>query len=379
MMSKRKRQAASWLLIMFLLIFLTACSSKTSLDVEPQKSASATAAAKPAKTPKSSKSTKKAPQEVSGEAVKPPSESPIPEEPQPVIEAAPTAEPQVQVVALPESAPETQIADLNKTMYATRDLNVRAGDNKNTSLIGSLTTGQEVIVTGQSNSSGWYRIDYNGQAGFVSNKYLQIEKSNPQPVQPMEQQQALQQPAQGYFNTNSKPGSVQQILNSASLNPSKSGYEPLDAFLASLLSQLYNDSASTYEKVKVCYDYLIQNCNYGMNERIFDYIEDYFFGGYAEEVSAYGILLGHVGVCDDYSAAFTVMTRQIGLDCRVVGGQTSKAGGGYTGHAWCVITINGTEYIFDPQVEDNIAKGGAVQYYRFCKRYDEVPDKYILQ
>ena len=33
--------------------------------------------------------------------------------------------------------------------------------------------------------------------------------------------------------------------------------------------------------------------------------------------------------------------------------------------------------MFDPQVEDNIAAGGAIRYLRFCKTYEEVPDKYI--
>ena len=47
-----------------------------------------------------------------------------------------------------------------------------------------------------------------------------------------------------------------------------------------------------------------------------------------------------------------------------------------TGHIWTFINISGTEYVFDPQIDDNIAKGGLVYYYRFCKTYDEVPDSY---
>ena len=47
-----------------------------------------------------------------------------------------------------------------------------------------------------------------------------------------------------------------------------------------------------------------------------------------------------------------------------------------TGHAWCVININGTEYVFDPQIDDNIARGGVIGYYRFCKTYDEIPGSY---
>lgn len=295
------------------------------------------------------------------------------ESPDPTIEPQPPAETEELIIQ------EPQITELNATMYATRDINVRTGDNKDTSLIGSLTTGQEVLVTGQSSSSGWYRIDYNGQAGFVSNKYLQSEMPTSQSVpENKESEMSQEQPVQSQPEVKEKSGSVQSILNSAALNPSKSGFGPLDTLLDNLFAQILTSDMNTYQKVKTCYDYLIQNCSYGMNERMFDYIE-YLFGGYGNEVSAYGMLTGHVGVCDDYSAAFAAMTKAIGLDCRVVSGQTHKTDGGYTPHAWCVINIDGTEYVFDPQVEDNIAKGGAIQYYRFCKRYDEVPDKYIVE
>ena len=93
--------------------------------------------------------------------------------------------------------------------------------------------------------------------------------------------------------------------------------------------------------------------------------------------SAYSILKGHVGVCTNYSAAFTVMARILGFDARLQDGFTHKASGGFTGHTWCVINIHGVDYVFDPQVEDNIAAGGTIRYLRFCKTYEEVADKYI--
>lgn len=101
--------------------------------------------------------------------------------PESIVESqipAETEEPDVQ---------EPQITELNVTMYATEDVNVRSGDNKDASLVGSLTIGQEVLVSGQSSSSGWYRIDYNGHIGFVSNKYLQSEKPITQPEQSEEE------------------------------------------------------------------------------------------------------------------------------------------------------------------------------------------------
>ena len=37
------------------------------------------------------------------------------------------------------------------------------------------------------------------------------------------------------------------------------------------------------------------------------------------------------------------------------------------------------EYVFDPQIEDNIAKDGKITYCRFAKTYDQVKDKYIFE
>ena len=132
---------------------------------------------------------------------------------------------------------------------------------------------------------------------------------------------------------------------------------------------------STYEKVKVCYDYLINECEYDKNKpAVFQSFDDM---GYGLMINAYDMLKDHKGVCHHYAAAFVALTRYIGLESYYQLGETHKASGGYTGHTWAVIIIDGTEYVFDPQVEDNIANGGEIKYQRFCKTYDQVKDKYI--
>ena len=133
---------------------------------------------------------------------------------------------------------------------------------------------------------------------------------------------------------------------------------------------------TTYDKVKACYDYLINNCSYGTNEAWFEYFEYYFYG-YTYEVKTYGMLKGKIGVCGDYSVAFATMMQAIGLNCYLVRGETNLASGGYTGHTWCEMEIDGTIYVFDPQVDDDIANGGSIKYYRFGKTYDKLPGKYI--
>ncbi|MBR1728778.1 MAG: transglutaminase domain-containing protein [Selenomonadaceae bacterium] len=168
---------------------------------------------------------------------------------------------------------------------------------------------------------------------------------------------------------------AEYILNSAELNPTYTGFEPCDKMINYTLYYVVNDSMSTYEKVKACYDYLIDYSSYGDNvERLkyLEYVPDYLIGA----GRACGMLEGHIGACDDYSCAFAALVRAIGLNCYTVYGQTSRASGGMTGHIWTVINVDGEEYIFDPQIDDNISKGGQTYYYRFCKTYDEVSGCY---
>ncbi len=241
-------------------------------------------------------------------------------------------------------------------MYAKSLVNVRSGDSTDYQEIGFLRCGRKARVIGTSEKNGWYQIRYMDEIGFVSNNYLQKER--------------VQQ------TTTSISSSVQNVLNKAKLNPKRSDFEPLNKEIDAVFAEVIANDMTTYEKVKACYDYLIDYCSYGNNAAASDY-SDFYFSGYYNEVSAYGMLKGKVGVCDDYSVAFAMLMEALGLNCYTVSGQTAKAGGGYTGHIWCEMNIDGTIYVFDPQVEDNIAKGGDVYYYRFCKKYEEVPTKYI--
>ena len=58
---------------------------------------------------------------------------------------------------------------------------------------------------------------------------------------------------------------AEYVLNSAYLTPTYSGFEPCDKMVNYTLFYIVNDSMSTYEKVKACYDYLIDYSSYGDN------------------------------------------------------------------------------------------------------------------
>lgn len=73
------------------------------------------------------------------------------------------------------SQPEDSVKEMSATKYAKSTVNVRKGPSADTEKLGGLSTNQKVTVTGQADN-GWYRIDFNGQSGFVSDQYLSDEK-----------------------------------------------------------------------------------------------------------------------------------------------------------------------------------------------------------
>ena len=71
---------------------------------------------------------------------------------------------------------EYTYTDMSATMYATQTVNIRTLPNTDGEKVGSLSTNQEVNVTGQCNETGWYRFEYNGQIAYVSNSYVSDTK-----------------------------------------------------------------------------------------------------------------------------------------------------------------------------------------------------------
>lgn len=63
---------------------------------------------------------------------------------------------------------------LEKIGVTTGNVNVRSGASTDYDVIGTLTTGTQVQIVSQDNATGWYKIKYNNDYGYVSNKYVQI-------------------------------------------------------------------------------------------------------------------------------------------------------------------------------------------------------------
>lgn len=63
---------------------------------------------------------------------------------------------------------------LEKIGVTTGNVKVRSGASTDYDVIGTLTTGTQVQIVGQDSTTGWYKIKYNNDYGYVSNKYVQI-------------------------------------------------------------------------------------------------------------------------------------------------------------------------------------------------------------
>lgn len=63
---------------------------------------------------------------------------------------------------------------LEKIGVTTGNVNVRSGASTDYDILGTLTTGTKVQIVGQDSVTGWYKIKYNNDYGYVSNKYVQI-------------------------------------------------------------------------------------------------------------------------------------------------------------------------------------------------------------
>ena len=170
-----------------------------------------------------------------------------------------------------------------------------------------------------------------------------------------------------------------RILNAAKLTPQVTGNDRLDAKVASLLAEFRKTAKDTYGLVKACYDYLIANTAYPVSKEPMFLPYDLQTNGSMPPLIIVGALElfdTGFGVCDQYTAAFVVMARAIGLEAFNFGGDTRTVSGGFTPHAWAEICIDGVFYIFDAQLEDSVANGGDVRYIYFCKTEKEMEARY---
>jgi transglutaminase-like putative cysteine protease len=148
------------------------------------------------------------------------------------------------------------------------------------------------------------------------------------------------------------------LLSSAKLNPTQSGYEELDSLINNLLSQIITEDMNGYKKAWACYEYLVDNIVYsrGMDANTGMYSESDPATTPTEVLWATDLLNSGMGCCYHYSAAYMYILRAIGFEAHLVSGNVPAYGGGETPHCWLFVTIDGVNYIFDPDLDMNYYK-----------------------
>ena len=108
------------------------------------------------------------------EATEEPSEETTAETEPETTEATPepTAEPEPTEEPTPEPKATYTYTDMSVIMYAQQTVNVRDLPDTTGNKVGSLSTNDEIAISGQCNETDWYQFEYNGKVAYVSNKYV---------------------------------------------------------------------------------------------------------------------------------------------------------------------------------------------------------------
>ena len=270
-------------------------------------------------------------------------------------QAAAEAEAAAQQQAVEQAAAQQQ-AEFNwnesaysATMYLTENCNQRVEPRVSSTSNGILKKGTAVQVVAKTDLN-FMKLD---SGCFISADYLTTEV----PV-------ASTAPSGG--GSSSATGST--------------GYAQLDSLINGIFAQIFTPGMSDADKIKACYNYLIDHTDYARGTPMPGGFGDTSVEGSDNYVAsaAYGCLTTGKGSCNRYSAAFIAMMRCLGYQANYIMGQTHYANGSMDDHVWAEVVIGGTPYIFDPQVEDNMrARGEGDGYTRYWKTYGQLAGKYV--
>ncbi|MBC8546676.1 hypothetical protein H8711_06970 [Clostridiaceae bacterium NSJ-31] len=162
-------------------------------------------------------------------------------------------------------------------------------------------------------------------------------------------------------------------FSEASPSPEESLQEESNCVLEAaraVAEQIEREHPPGIERICAAYEYLIVNTVFGppvgldawrYREPVPDAPLDYLHN------RALSPLLFGVGSCEDYAAALTVLLRELGYEAEYLPGLTISVYGGFVDHAWTMVRLDGRWYHLDPQLEQNVMRGGTITYRYFLK------------
>ncbi len=120
----------------------------------------------------------------------------------------------------------------------------------------------------------------------------------------------------------------------------------VDAAVADLLAEWNLWNATDYQKIKCAYDWVCTNVVYD-HDNLYD-------NTYLLKHSSYAALIHGKAVCQGFASLFYRLCLELGVDCRVITGQTDES------HAWNIVKLGDKYYNMDPTYDR-----GTGNYYRY--------------
>ncbi len=137
----------------------------------------------------------------------------------------------------------------------------------------------------------------------------------------------------------------------------------LDALLREEIVKIINNNMTQDQKLRAIYDYMIKNYSYRSAGTV-----ETGAAGWESEL-AMNMLKSGKGNCYSWAATFVYLARQSGWAANAVTGTAVSPKGSVREHAWAEITIDGTVYTFDPEIEGVYAKTVGETYDLFKNEY----------
>ncbi|MCL2698521.1 MAG: hypothetical protein FWE74_10645 [Oscillospiraceae bacterium] len=138
----------------------------------------------------------------------------------------------------------------------------------------------------------------------------------------------------------------------ASAEPSEQ--QQIDAVVKEIFRQI-KPEMTDFEKTVILYDWITRNVWYDWNG---------YYGNSPKKVSVYNALVEKSAVCSGFARAFEFLLNEAGITNRLISGRADGYGG-WGGHAWNLVKINGSWYHVD-------TTWGTAERYTYFLLSDEV-------
>ncbi|MBQ8184144.1 MAG: hypothetical protein IJ025_09645 [Clostridia bacterium] len=117
---------------------------------------------------------------------------------------------------------------------------------------------------------------------------------------------------------------------------------------------------SVYEKEKYVHDYIINHCSYIAPDEN------------AMANTVYGCLVEGKASCEGYSRAFQYVLSALGIENRLVTGESADDGINYINHMWNFVVLDGNGYFVDLTWDDPRSEGNVLRHTYFNVTTDDI-------